>query len=231
MLAQITNTARPALGQLLGQGKLEEAYQTYRHLFALSSGGAIVVGLSLWAGNGIFVPWWVGSQNYGGGWLDLALALNLIVHAWVLPNRAALSAGLKVRPMVINRLIEGLLNLVGAIILGIHFGLIGIVISTSISGIITTFWYLPRLTARMFNRRFIRFLFDDAVYALIASLLLAPMAWLARSLGVRFGGISGASLAMVCTGTIGLVFFWFIAFDHTLRGRVRNTFAMAWRTS
>jgi O-antigen/teichoic acid export membrane protein len=231
LLAQITNTARPALGQLLGQGKMDDAYQTYRHLFALSSGGAIVVALSLWAGNVCFVPWWVGPQNYGGGWLDLALALNLIVHAWVLPNRATLAAGFTVRPMVINRLIEGLLNLVMAILLGIHFGLIGIVVSTSIAGIITSCWYLPRLTARLFNRRFSRFLFDDAVYVLIASSLLAPIAWGARALGMLFGGISGASLAMVLTAGIGLSFFWIIAFDQTLRGRVRNTFAMAWRIS
>ena len=98
LLGQITNTARPALGQLLGQGKLNDALMAYRRLVALTTGGAIVLAFSLWAGNAGFVTWWVGPQNYGGTFLDLAFALNLIVNAWVLPNRATLSAALIVRP-------------------------------------------------------------------------------------------------------------------------------------
>lgn len=231
LLAQITNTARPALGQLLGQGKIEEAYRTYRHLFALSSGGAIVVALSLWAGNGIFVPWWVGSQNYGGAWLDLALSLNLIVHAWVLPNRAALSAGLIAKPQVISRLIEGFLNLVLSILLGLSFGLLGILVGTSLAGILTSVWYLPFLTAKMFNRSFLRFLWDDMANIILVGLLLVPVAWWARSLGGRWGGFSGIFLTVAATAALGLGFLWKIAFDSALRGRVRQSLSINWKTS
>lgn len=231
LLTQITDTARPALGQLMGQGKLEEAYQTYRHIFALSSGGAIVIALSLWAGNGIFVPWWVGSQNYGGGWLDLALALNLIVHAWVLPNRAILTAGFIVRPQVISRILEGFLNLALSIVLGLYFGLLGIMVATSLAGVLTSVWYLPLLTAKIFNRSFLRFFWGDTKHIILVGLLLAPLAWWARSLGASLGGVSGTFLAIGPTAAIGFILLWKIAFDSDLRGRMWQTLSVKWRTS
>jgi O-antigen/teichoic acid export membrane protein len=78
LLQQVSNTARPMLGQMLGQGKKDEVFMRYKQLFALSTGSAVVVAASLWAGNGNFVSWWVGSVNYGGPLLDVALALNLL---------------------------------------------------------------------------------------------------------------------------------------------------------
>lgn len=230
-MAQITSTARPALGQLIGQGKLDEAYRTYRHLFALSTGGALVAALSLWAGNGAFVPWWVGQQNYGGGLLDLFLATNLMVHSWVLPNRAALTAGLIVRPQVIMRLIEGFLNLGLSIILGLKYGLLGIVISTSIAGVLTSIWYLPSLTAKMFHHNFFRFIWDDMAPIMLIGLFLAPLSWWARSIAVHLGGLQGVALGSGATLTLGLIFLWKFGIDSELRHRVRSSLAMGFKTS
>ena len=217
LLAQISNTARPALGQLMGQGKLEEAYRNYRHLFALSSGGAIVVALSLWAGNGIFVPWWVGSQNYGGGWLDLALALNLIVHSWVLPNRAALSAGLILRPQAISRIIEGLLNLGLAILLGSYYGLVGIVISTAIAGIITSCWYLPWLTAKLFHQDFLSLIWPDSVRLIFVALIIFLISFYVRSIGMNHNTINGVIVSGIIPLIIGIPLLIIFTFDHSLR--------------
>jgi O-antigen/teichoic acid export membrane protein len=217
LLSQITNTARPALGQLLGQGKLEEAYRTYRHLFALSSGGAIVLALSLWAGNRIFVTWWVGPQNYGGEWLDLALALNLIVKSWVLPNQATLAASLVVRPTTISRIIEAGLNLGLAILLGMHFGLLGIVISTAIAGIITSCWCLPWLTARIFQKNFLHFIWDNTARLMVLFLPIIFLSYMAKYIGIYYSGLGGALLAMSLTFSVGIVILIFIVFDSTMR--------------
>jgi O-antigen/teichoic acid export membrane protein len=86
LLDQITNTARPMLGQMLGQQKTAEAQRVYRHLFKLSTGIAVIAAFSLWAGNEPFVTRWVGAQNFGGPMLSMALALNLIVPAGSPPN-------------------------------------------------------------------------------------------------------------------------------------------------
>ena len=178
--------------------------------------------LSLWAGNGIFVPWWVGSQNYGGIWLDLALAMNLIVHAWVLPNRAILSAGLIVRPQTISRIIEGGLNFGLAVLLGIHFGLLGIVISTAIAGIITSCWYLPLLTARLFKQKYLKFLYEDGVYLLIVAILLMTICYYIRFVAAYYHSMIAIILSMSIAFIVGIILLIIIAFDRATRHYLYN---------
>jgi O-antigen/teichoic acid export membrane protein len=227
LLAQITNTARPALGQLVGQKDLPSLMAAYRRLFALSTGGALVLGLSLWAGNGSFVSWWVGKQHYGGWALDLALALNLIAHSWVLPNRAVLSANLIVRPQTTSRIVEGALNLGLSVLLARRFGLLGIMISTSIAGGLTSCWYLPWLTARIFRRSYLRFMLDDVGGLVVVGALLAPVAWWARLLGLHLQGLLGCAAAGIITALAGVALLYVVAFDRATRSRLHSALAAA----
>ena len=47
VLQQATNTARPMLGQMLGQGRSADAVRVYHQLFAVSTGTAVVVGTAI----------------------------------------------------------------------------------------------------------------------------------------------------------------------------------------
>ena len=111
LVSQITNTARPGIGQLLGRRDIASVRRVHTTLSLVSTGVAIAVALGIWAGNGPFVRWWVGERNYGGLWLDTAFAANLVINCWVLPSRATLAAGLVVRPQGVSRLLEGMVNL------------------------------------------------------------------------------------------------------------------------
>ena len=215
----ITETARPMLGQMLGQNKMEEALKVYRRLFAMSTGLAVVFGLAVWAGNCAFVNRWVGGVNYGGLTLDLVLALNLIMHMWVMPNRAVLSANLELRSQCLARLLEGALSLSLAIMLGRWLGMVGVLLATFIAGLLCSVWYLPYLTARMFNRPFLKFLWEDA--APIAQLLmfLCPVALLARVLAQSITGYAGAFIGSALTCSAGLVLLWFVVCDEALRAQ------------
>lgn len=219
LLDQITNTARPMLGQLLGLKKIAEAQRVYRHLFRLSTGCAVIAAFSLWAGNEPFVTRWVGAQNFGGPLLSLALALNLIVNCWVLPNRAVLSSALVVRPQVLSRIIEAILNLGLSVLLGYYLGLIGIVLGTAVAGLLTSTWYLPLLTARLFNRSWFTFVREDALPILAVGACVMPVAWLMQVVGKEIGGFLGACLGAGLTATVGFVLLWLIALDATLRTR------------
>jgi len=219
LLSQITDTARPMLGQLFGQKKMGDVLRVYRHLFALSTGSAVIAAASMWAGNGSFVTRWVGGANYGGTALDLALAVNLIVFAWILPNRAVLSAGFVVRPQTISRLIESAIYLPLAILFGNMFGILGIVGSMALAGFITSCWYLPLLTARMFERPFLRFLWDDAVRVIALLACLAPIAYFVREITLQISGFLGAACGIATTGIAGFVLAWFIVLDDDLRSK------------
>jgi O-antigen/teichoic acid export membrane protein len=220
LIAQITETARPMLGQMLGANKMADALRSYRHLFAMSTGAAVVAAASMWAGNGSFVVRWVGPANYGGLWVDLALAFNVILNYWVLPNRAILSANLTVRSQTLGRMVEGAFNLVLSIILGRIYGVLGVIVATGIAGLCTSMWYLPLLTARMFQRPFARFLWEDAAPTLALLGCMAVIAPAARHLAMNIGGYEGAATGVFLTGACGNVLVWFIVLDKPMRARI-----------
>ena len=225
LLSQITDTARPMLGQLFGQKKMGDVLRVYRHLFALSTGSAMIAAACMWAGNGSFVTRWVGGANYGGTALDVALAVNLVVFVWILPNRAVLSANLAVRPQVLVRLLEGIVSLGLAILLGKMYGLIGIVVATGLASLATSIWLLPLLTARMFERPFMRFLWDDASRVLALLVCLVPVALVARYVAVDISGYVGALIGAATAGTFGVVLLWFLVLDEPLRLHARQALA------
>ncbi len=72
-------------------------------------------------------------MNYAGKYVDLALAISMIVHLWVLPNRVILSANLCVREPCLIRFCEGGLNLVLSLWLGKRFGVVGVITATVIA--------------------------------------------------------------------------------------------------
>jgi len=229
LLDQITNTARPMLGQLLGQQKIAEAQRVYRHLFKLSTGIAVIAAFSLWAGNEPFVTRWVGAQNFGGPMLSLALALNLIVNSWVLPNRAVLSSALVVRPQALSRMVEAVINLGLSVLLGHYLGLIGIILGTAIAGLLTSTWYLPLMTARVFGRSWLHFVRGDALPVLAVGICLFPIVFFTQVAGKQIGGFLGAGVGAGLTGLAGCGLLWLIALDNGLRNLVVGTLTKATR--
>ncbi|MDX2161106.1 MAG: oligosaccharide flippase family protein [bacterium] len=219
MLDPLINNARPGLGQLMGQGKLDQALRTYQRLVRISVGVCVVGALTLWAVNRTFMLAWVGAENYGGIWLDLAFALNLIANTWNLPNRAVLTANLQVRQQTLARLVEAALNLTLSILLTLQFGLIGVVISTTLAAISTTSLYLPYLTAKMFNRPFWRFLAAESTPQLLLLAAMFPLSFVARWAAESIGGYPGVVIGAAVGGLLGLAAMWIISFDADLRAQ------------
>jgi O-antigen/teichoic acid export membrane protein len=220
MLQQVTNTARPMLGQMLGQNKKSNALIIYRQLFALSTGSAVVLAAGLWSVNSSFIYWWVGAKNYGGMWLDFALAINMVVHVWILPNRALLSSALIVRPQAIVRIIEGSVNLILSILLAKLIGIFGIIISTAIAAVFTSCWYMPFLVARYFKMSFIPFIWKDIKNILILIVLLLPLSLLIREISIRFHNMSSFIFCFCFTTLFGSLILWFVVFEKSLRYQI-----------
>lgn len=220
LLQQITNTARPMIGQLSGQGKMSEVFRTYRHLIATSTGGTIIVAAALWAGNSDFVKWWVGGTNYGGSWLDMALAFNIIVHAWVLPNRAVLSANIIVKPQTISRIVEGVLNITLSVLLAYRFGIVGIVLSTAIAGFMTSNWFLPYLSSKLFNKPLTFFLKGDYRNVCILMLVVFPLAYMVKQISFDIYPLFLVIIKDSLVAIVGVIWLWFFVFDKDLRTRI-----------
>lgn len=211
LLQQITNISRPMLGQLLGNGKIELAFERYRQIFLFSTGATIIIAAVIFSINNIFIRLWVGEENYGGFWLDAALALNMVTHAWVLPNRAILSSNLIVRPQTLSRLVEGALNIILSIFLAKLLGVIGVVFSTAIAGILTSNWYLPFLTSKMFNRSNTKFWLGDGLRLILFALLIFLIALVIRmQLDESVNYLNQISAALFVSLVGASIFYFFV---------------------
>lgn len=230
LITVITETARPMLGQLLGEKKLEDVLRIYRQLFSLSVGGAIVLGLAVWAANQGFVEAWVGPLNYGGASIDFALAINFILGFWVALHRAILSSGLIARSQVLCRIVEGALNLGLSIFLAQFWGVFGILMGTAFAGLATSCWYFPRLTSGLLQYPLKLLVWGDVRRAFTLVLCLFPVALLARGLATYAGGYSGAIMSAIGTGLAGLVLLWLQVFDAPLREEARQHIVKFTRT-
>jgi O-antigen/teichoic acid export membrane protein len=218
VLQQVTGAARPALAQMIGAGDYEGIRGRYHQIFSISTGLAIISATSIWAGNAAFIAWWVGAQNYGGGLLDAFLALNLVVHTWVLPNRAILVAGMAFVPQnAIGRFVEGILNITLSILLGIRYGISGIVAATAISGILISCWYFPWLMARYFGMSLFKLFAADVAKMALLSFFMVSAAYICRHLGDRIGGFFGIITASLSCAVAGIICIWYIVFDRELK--------------
>ncbi|MDB6023624.1 MAG: Polysaccharide biosynthesis protein, partial [Pedosphaera sp.] len=185
----------------------------------LSAGLAVVAALSVWTGNACFITKWVGGVNYAGKWVDLAMAFAVITGLWIMPNRVILSANLEVRTQSLVRVLEGAVNLGLSIVLAKKYGLVGVMLGTVIASLATSVWMLPFLTARMFHRPFVRFVWDDAAKVLLLILFLLPVAVLARGFALEVGGYLGAAAGAIPTSCIGVALVWFVMLDKSVRAR------------
>jgi Na+-driven multidrug efflux pump len=216
----LTETARPFLGQMLGDKQDGNAFRAYRHLTLITSSMAAVIGFSVWSGNQCFVQAWAGAINYAGKPVDLVMAFYIIAYNWIMPSQTLLAANLIVRPQCISRIIEGILNVGLAIVLGRRLGLVGIPLGALIATCLTSLWYLPRLTARMFNRPFAEFLRCEAFRVILLVSALFPIAWLSRGMADHINGYLGALAGAALTGTCGLLLVWLLVLDRSVKQQI-----------
>ncbi len=220
LLGPIVNSARPAMGELLGEGRCDGAGRAYGSVEQAALVAACAAALAIWAGNETFVIAWVGAKYYGGWMLDAALAVALVARAWILPKRALLSAAKVVRPQALSRLSEGGLNLLFSWILGRWLGLLGIVISTSVAAVATSCWYLQRLTRGVLGGSAAKGPSFSVGRAYILVALLLPITCMARWLAGEVGGYLGAGLAMAIMSGCVLAAAWWAIGSEDLRTRV-----------
>jgi Na+-driven multidrug efflux pump len=223
LLNPITNTARPGLGQLFGKEDFTAAFLNYQRLFLLSTSAAIVMAASLWVVNGNFVKWWVGEVNYGGELLDLAFSLNLIIQAWLLPNRATLSAALILKPQALMALLEGVLNFILSILLSLYLGILGIVISTTIAALVTSFWYIPYLISKLFNQKIKVILLPQIYFIIKLSMCMFIIALFGRYISSYLYGITNIIFPFFITFLLGVTMLWILILDSSSKNDIINS--------
>lgn len=214
----INFTMMPAMGQLLGEGKVSRARDVYLRtqpvVLSLALAGAGFVALF----NEHFVRFWVGAERYAGTEISLIAGGILFVSVVFHSSSLVISADLKVKGVTFVRLLEGALNVILSVLLARTHGLMGIALATLVAGVCTSFWFVPFITLRHLGVSGHAWRTRVLMRLGLVILALTPL-----SLGVRGWadtGTGGLILAVACYGIGAVAVIWFLAMDQQMRGRV-----------
>lgn len=219
LLNHFVDAGRPMLSAARGQGDSAGAAAIYDALRKTVRPLGWIAALAILSVNQAFVTVWVGLDQYGGLLLDAALALNLVVQTTLIPERAALSAALRMRPATLSRLAEGVLNLVLSIALVMPLRAAGVAFATAIAALTTSAWYLPGLARREY--------FANQPISPSA----APSPWLLvavlAALLLRLGGGNSAPWTTLClvTTAAGIGTLWLLSPRSEIGTQLRQCFS------
>jgi O-antigen/teichoic acid export membrane protein len=146
-LSQITNTIWPILAELSSREDKDEARRVWRGSATLSTAVSVVLGLAVWSCNGVFMRSWVGSQHYGGIWLDALLMLNMALLVTISSFRSALTGASVVKPQACARMLEGIIFICLAIGAAPVLGLTGIALAKLAATITGCLWMPSRVAS------------------------------------------------------------------------------------
>lgn len=110
-------------------------------------------------------------------------------------------------------ILRGILNLILSLLLGLRFGLMGILVATTISNVLTVYWFEPYLLYRYFKKSFAgELLFQAAGCGITLStvwLCGLAVSWISQ---VSWGALlfKGLIVAAVCAGWLGLLSILFL---------------------
>lgn len=144
-----------------------------------------------------FLSLWVGDKYFAGQYFVFLICyLYLIQLTFIHVSAMCLNGAGIAKQLSFMSVVEAALNLGISIVLAKQFGLIGVLLGTVISGVLTSFWYVPYLTIRYMNINFGAYLkvtlgpilfcstIDGLIYLLFHYFDLGPskLTWLSFSL-------------------------------------------------
>jgi len=136
--------AIPGIAGLIGQGQRDKAIRLRNELVAATWLFAVTVGATILVWNRSFLGLWVGSQNYGGPWVNLLVVLIMVQTAFVRSDSYVIDAALQPRQRVIVSALA-LIPTVGlATLLSMRFGTVGLCLGV-FTGRLTQSIAYPRL--------------------------------------------------------------------------------------
>ena len=108
-----------------------------------------------------FVSIWVGSQYYGGAWLNAIFVFWVLQDSIYRGTAVVAQASGDLRGWSISSVVEAVLNLALSILLVMPLGIVGVALATAISKGVTTSWYVPYWICRKLHVPMRRFVLRD----------------------------------------------------------------------
>jgi O-antigen/teichoic acid export membrane protein len=165
MTLRLTDNSGPAINELYARGMIEPLRGAFMQLHRYNLILALPVGLGLFFLSKPAISLWVGGAQYGGDLLVAALSLFVVIFTIANTNKTLIIASGQIGALSVFALMEGIINIVLAVLLGYYLGLAGIVWARIIANIPTSYYVHRRsqqilqVTTREYGRTVLKPLF------------------------------------------------------------------------
>ena len=168
MVGTLFESVRGRIGYEVQTENINKQYRSFRKYLGMNSWlmGFTVICFYFLIQDFIYL--WMGEVDYLSSDIVLILLLNYYItfsHSTVQTYREALGIFQKIRNFI---LIKGVMNIVLSTILGLLWGLKGILIATTISSLVTVFWYEPIVIYRYFQKS----IWNEVLYHIVTIVLM-----------------------------------------------------------
>ena len=212
----IAESVMSRIGQILLNSTRVEGFRAFTLVCGINVVLTSICVCGFWVLADDFVTLWMGPEVVLPVAVTSIMAVNL--HMNVARRTASvfrLSAGLFARVSWVG-LLRGVLNVIVSIVLGMRFGLIGILISTTITDITTLYWFEALTTYRYFKKSFLYEVFYQVAGAVVVllcvylssqvSAVIAVDGWLT----LIAKGLIVVIVAVVCSSVMVGVWYWLV---------------------
>lgn len=207
LLSPIIGELGAGIGNLIateGEGKTYEVFEiSYFVSFWIYSFASIFLYVLLQP----FINWWIGEGYLLDNFTFIVILMNFYINGMRGPiatfkNKGGMFVQDKYVP-----LIEGIINLIGALILIKYFGLVGVFLGTTISTLVTVFWNQPRIVYKnLFKKPVKEYFTKYAIYVLITILTGIITVEVCNLLIRGYSFISLVGRGILCVSIINLIY-------------------------
>ena len=168
LLGPIIGGMSAGIGNLIAIEKREKVYDTFKTTYFISFWVYSFTTIFLFNLLEPFINWWLGDGLLLNSFVFYTILFNFYIKGMrgtisTFKNKAGLFVQDKYAPVL-----EGIINLIGSIILIKYFGLIGVFLGTTLSTLLVPFWNQPRIVYKeLFQQPIYKYFVRYFVYVAI----------------------------------------------------------------
>lgn len=205
-LAVVNGAMASGVGNLSAENNKDRMYSLLRLFIYIYQIIGVFCALCMFFLSKDFVVWWLGEDYVVSNGIVIAYSARLWIYAVGVPMWTYRDANGLFEKSKYIMLINAAINLLLSFILGKNYGVIGIIIATSIADLLTTYFYDPYIVFKyLFSKSLIEFIRMKMRYYVISAICIIGTYYLSGLIPHSFGFMFVRLLLIM--GIVGVCFF------------------------
>ena len=214
---RIFDFSEAAFSELIVRREIERFKQRYASIITLTASGAVLFAILGMAANAGLVRFWTGGRISWNFTCDVAAAIFLVVSSI---NRTYAYIVILLKDIGAYRfvsILEAVLVIAGGTLLAPRFGFVGIFVASIVSSILCSGLYGALRTAKFLQLSPIQITAGWLARPMAFALVFAAVSLISSRSFLNSGVFWIFAFAAVTTGALGLVIFYFIGLERSLK--------------